>query len=268
MTVQSAAQLAFDGSSVDGSLFTSVTDFARDTPWLNTPIELWTNAGLGVFAVLMLMGWWNARRRDARSMALALAAPVAVVAAFAVAEVAKKLVAEVRPCYSLPHAYLVDACPARTDYAFPAATALPRSPPWRPCGSRPAPVRHRRRLAVLEGFTRVYVGAHYPHDVLGAALLALPVAYLASRLMSRLATPLVAHLRTGVLHPVIHRRSRRRPLRPLTSRPNRTGRLRPAPGVPADLADGPVEPPDRCHADTAAPTHRTRRLVNLRLSDD
>ncbi|MFE2706654.1 phosphatase PAP2 family protein [Streptomyces mirabilis] len=204
MTVQSAAQLAFDGSSVDGSLFTTVTDFARDTPWLNTPIELWTNAGLGVFAVLMLMGWWNARRRDARSMALALAAPVAVVAAFALAEVAKKLVAEVRPCYSLPHAYLVDACPARTDYAFPSGhstTAFAAVAALWLLDRRLSAIA--AVFAVLEGFTRVYVGAHYPHDVLGAALLALPVAYLASRLMSRLATPLVAHLRTGVLHPVL-----------------------------------------------------------------
>ncbi|MFD7378035.1 phosphatase PAP2 family protein [Streptomyces mirabilis] len=204
MTVQSAAQLAFDGSSVDGSLFTTVTDFARDTPWLNTPIELWTNAGLGVFAVLMLMGWWNARHRDDRSMALALAAPVAVVAAFAVAEVAKKLVAEVRPCYSLPHAYLVDACPARTDYAFPSGhstTAFAAVAALWLLDRRLSAIA--AVFAVLEGFTRVYVGAHYPHDVLGAALLALPVAYLASRLVSRLATPLVAHLRTGVLHPVL-----------------------------------------------------------------
>ncbi|MFF4139595.1 phosphatase PAP2 family protein [Streptomyces mirabilis] len=204
MTVQSAAQLAFDGSSVDGSLFATVTDFARDTPWLNTPIELWTNAGLGVFAVLMLMGWWNARRRDARSMALALAAPAAVVAAFAVAEVAKKLVAEVRPCYSLPHAYLVDACPARTDYAFPSGhstTAFAAVAALWLLDRRLSAIA--AVFAILEGFTRVYVGAHYPHDVLGAALLALPVAYLASLLMGRLATPLVAHLRTGVLHPVL-----------------------------------------------------------------
>lgn len=163
MTVQSAAQLAFDGSSVDGSLFTTVTDFARDTPWLNTPIELWTNAGLGVFAVLMLMGWWNARHRDARSMALALAAPVAVVAAFAVAEVAKKLVAEVRPCYSLPHAYLVDACPARTDYAFPSGhstTAFAAVAALWLLDRRLSAIA--AVFAVLEGFTRVYVGAHYP----------------------------------------------------------------------------------------------------------
>ncbi|MCW7941820.1 hypothetical protein AAW14_07060 [Streptomyces hygroscopicus] len=204
MTVHSAVQLAFDGSTVDGSMFTTVTDFARDTPWLNTPIELWTNAGLGVFAVLMLMGWWNARRRDTRSMSLALTAPVAVVAAFAVAEVAKKLVAEVRPCYSLPHDYFVDVCPARTDYAFPSGHSTTAF------ATVAALWLLDRRLsafaavfALLEGFTRIYVGAHYPHDVIGAALLALPVAYLASLLMGRLATPLVAHLRTGVLHPLL-----------------------------------------------------------------
>ena len=204
MTVHSAAQLALDGSAVDGSLFTTVTDFARDTPWLNTPIELWTNAGLGVFAVLMLMGWWNARRRDTRSMTLALAAPVAVVAAFAVAEVAKKLVAEVRPCYSLPHAYFVDACPARTDYAFPSGhstTAFATVAALWLLDRRLSAIA--AVFALLEGFTRVYVGAHYPHDVIGAALLALPVAYLASLILGRVATPLVAWLRTGALGPVL-----------------------------------------------------------------
>src|SRR3954447_6811265 len=78
MTVQPAPDLAFDGSGIDGSLFTTVTNVARDTHWLNAPIHLWTNAGLGVFAVLMLIGWWNARRRDTSAMTLALAAPVAV----------------------------------------------------------------------------------------------------------------------------------------------------------------------------------------------
>lgn len=154
--------------------------------------------------MLMLMGWWNARRRDTRSMTLALAAPVAVVAAFAVAEVAKKLVAEVRPCYSLPHDYFVDACPARSDYAFPSGhsttTFATVAALW---------LLDRRlsaiaaAFAMLEGFTRVYLGAHYPHDVIGAALLALPVAYLASLLLGRLAVPLVTRLRTGALEPVL-----------------------------------------------------------------
>ncbi|MEV6945856.1 phosphatase PAP2 family protein [Streptomyces sp. NPDC051172] len=204
MTAHSVVSLAFDGSGLDGSLFTAVTGLARDTRWLNTPLEVWTNAGLGVFAVLMLVGWWNARRRDTRAMALALAAPLAVVVAFAVAEIIKKVVAEVRPCYSLPHDYFVDACPARSDYAFPSGHSTVAA------ATVAALWLLDRRLAVIaaafalfEGFTRVYVGAHYPHDVLGAALLALPVAYLTSQILGRVAVPLVNRLRTGILQPLL-----------------------------------------------------------------
>ncbi|MGW0609027.1 phosphatase PAP2 family protein [Streptomyces sp. NPDC002788] len=204
MMLHPAVQLAFDGSGIDGSLFTAVTDLARDTKWLNTPLSLWTNAGLGVFAVLMLVGWWQARRRDSATMTLALAAPVAVMVSFTVAEVVKKVVAEVRPCYSLPHDYFVSACPARTDYAFPSGHTTVAA------ATVAALWLLQRRLAViaaafalLEGFTRVYLGDHYPHDVLGAALLAMPVAFLASRILGRVAVPLVERLRTGLLQPVL-----------------------------------------------------------------
>lgn len=195
---------AFNGSHIDDSLFTTVTNFARDTKWLNTPVELWTNAGLGVFAILVLLGWWNARRRDARAMTVALAAPVSIVVAFAVAEVVKKIVAEVRPCYSLPHDYFVAACPARSDYAFPSGHTTVA------VAAIAALYLLDRRLsavaavfALLEAFTRVYIGAHYPHDVLGSAVIALPVAFFVSLVLGRIAVPLVIRLRTGVLAPVL-----------------------------------------------------------------
>ncbi|MEU7305970.1 phosphatase PAP2 family protein [Streptomyces sp. NPDC007206] len=204
MTAAATAQLAFDGSGIDGSLFTSVTGFARDTKWLNTPLEVWTNLGLGVFAVLMVMGWWSARRRGTQAMTVALAAPVAVVTAFACAEVVKKIIGEVRPCRSMPHAYFVDACPAPSDYAFPSGHSTVAA------ATVAALFLLDRRLsaiaavfAVVEGFTRVYVGAHYPHDVLGSVLLALPIAYLTSLALRRWATPLVAALSGGALRPLL-----------------------------------------------------------------
>jgi undecaprenyl-diphosphatase len=200
MSTHSAHLLAFDGSGVDGSLFTSVTDFARSTPWLNAPMEDWTNLGLGVFAVLMVLGWWRARRRDAAAMTVALAAPVCVLVAFAVAEVVKKLVGEVRPCRSMPHAFIVETCPAPSDYAFPSGHSTVAA------ATVAALFLLDRRLcaiaavfALVEGFSRVYVGGHYPHDVAGSFALALPVAFLTSLAMRRLATPMVASLSSGRL---------------------------------------------------------------------
>ncbi|WP_354644212.1 phosphatase PAP2 family protein [Kitasatospora camelliae] len=199
-----AVPLAFNGSGIDGSLFTGVTDFARETAWLNAPLQLWTDAGLGVFALLMLIGWWNARRRDTPALTLALAAPLSVVLAFGLTEIVKDLVAETRPCYALPHDYFVDACPAPTDYAFPSGHSTTAF------ATVAALWLLDRRLSViaavfalLEGFTRVYLGDHYPHDVIGAAVLAIPAAYLTSRILARLATPLVARLRTGALAPAL-----------------------------------------------------------------
>lgn len=205
MTPQTMALLAFDGSRIDGSLFTSVTGFARDTRWLNTPVALATNLGLGVFAILMLMGWWRARRRDDTTMTLALAAPVSVLAAFAVAEVVKRLVAESRPCRSLPHDYFVSACPAPGDYAFPSGHTTVAA------ATVGALLLLDRRLAALaavftlwEGFTRVYVGDHYPHDVLGSLVIATPVALATSLLLARLARPLITRLRAGsALQPLL-----------------------------------------------------------------
>ncbi|MFB6961991.1 phosphatase PAP2 family protein [Streptomyces sp. NPDC056309] len=124
------------------------------------------------------------------SMILALAAPVAVVATFAVNVIAKKLVAEVRPCYSMPHAYFVDACPARADYVFPSGhstTAFATVAALWLLDRRLSAIA--AAFVLFEGFTRVYLGDHYPHDVLGSAFLALPVAYLASCLLGRIAAP-------------------------------------------------------------------------------
>jgi membrane-associated phospholipid phosphatase len=204
MTAAFPVPLAFNGSHIDGSLFTSVTDLARDTRWLNGPMEFYTNAGLGVFAVLMVIGWWRARRLDDTAMTLALAVPVSIGVAFAFAEVVKKIVAEQRPCRSMPHAFIVETCPAANDYAFPSGHTTTAA------ATVAALYLLDRRLAaiagvfaIFEGFTRVYVGGHYPHDVVGAAVLALPIAYATSRLLAHYAVPLVTRLRTGALQPVL-----------------------------------------------------------------
>src|SRR6478752_808681 len=94
------------------SLFFSVNDFARATPWLHGALGLYAGYGMVVFAGLLVAGWWIARRgADTTTMAAGL--------------------------------FLVNR-----RLGFIAALA-----------------------AVLMGFSRVYIAAHFPVEVVAGLLL-------------------------------------------------------------------------------------------------
>ncbi|MFF4159331.1 phosphatase PAP2 family protein [Streptomyces sp. NPDC001678] len=200
----SGPSLAFDGSTIDGGWYTDVTQLARHSArLLNDVMSAWSSYGLALFALLMLVVWWRARRADAATMARALAVPVVVVLVYGVDMVLKSVVREVRPCRSIPHSFTLESCPAPSDWAFPsnhtviafsAATAL-----WlldRKLGALAF------LAAVAMGFSRIWVGAHYPHDVAAGALVgvlvALPLAAASER-----AAPWVERARNGRLRPLL-----------------------------------------------------------------
>ncbi|MGW2641852.1 phosphatase PAP2 family protein [Streptomyces sp. NPDC001348] len=158
--------LALDGSSVDGAAYTDVVDLARRAPaWLNDTVSVWSTYGLALFAVLMVVGWWRARRAGATASVTALAVPLVVIVAYGVDAALKLLVREDRPCQSL-RVVTLEACPARGDWSFPsnhaaiaAAAAIALLFVSRRLGSV-AVVAAGAMVA-----SRVWVGAHYPHDV-------------------------------------------------------------------------------------------------------
>ncbi|MEU3317261.1 phosphatase PAP2 family protein [Streptomyces sp. NPDC006656] len=196
--------LALDGPAVDGHLYTRITGLAQQAPsWLDGAVAAWSTYGLGLFALLMVTAWWRARTAaDPARTATALAAPLVVVAAFLTDTGIKSVFREQRPCQTL-HTLTLEACPPLGDWSFPsnhaaiaaaAATAL-----W----------LTDRRLAViaapaalLMAFSRVWVGAHYPHDVLlglaAGAVIAWPLTRAARR-----AAPLVRRLHTTALRPLV-----------------------------------------------------------------
>ncbi|MFE1753319.1 phosphatase PAP2 family protein [Streptomyces anandii] len=178
--------LALSGSSIDGPVYTDVVDLARRSPaWLDDSVTAWSAYGLAVFAVLMAVGWWRARRVGAGAAVTALAVPIVVVVAYLVNALVKLLVHEVRPCRTL-HAVTLEACPARTDWSFPSNHAAIAA------AAAVALFFVSRRLGAIAavaaaamGVSRVWVGAHYPHDVLVGLLVGGLVAFALMRWLAR-----------------------------------------------------------------------------------
>ncbi|MEV7734889.1 phosphatase PAP2 family protein [Streptomyces sp. NPDC088921] len=178
--------MASDGSSVDGTAYLDVVRLARHAPaWLDGAVSFWSTYGLAVFAVLAVVGWWFARRGGDAAAVRALAVPVVVVVAYGVDALMKLAVRENRPCQSL-RVKTLEACPAPGDWSFPsnhAAIAAAAAVALLFVSRRLGAVAAVAALAMA--VSRVWVGAHYPHDVVAGVLVGGLVALMAMLVLRR-----------------------------------------------------------------------------------
>ncbi|MFF7946343.1 phosphatase PAP2 family protein [Streptomyces griseorubiginosus] len=178
--------MAFDGSSVDGTAYLDVVRLARHAPaWLDGAVSFWSTYGLAVFAVLAVVGWWFARRGGDAAAVRALAVPVVVVLAYGVDALVKLAMREDRPCQSL-RVKTLETCPAPGDWSFPsnhAAIAAAAAVALLFVSHRLGAVAVVAALAMA--VSRVWVGAHYPHDVLAGMLVGGLVALMAMLVLRR-----------------------------------------------------------------------------------
>jgi len=181
-------------SGSGSSLYDGIVEFAVGSPgFLQTLGSLYTKVGLLLFGALFVVAWWRARSTgSASAMAFALLAPLVTLAAYLVSEVSKSFIHEERPCRGLPETATVLKCPDPGDWSFPsnhstiaAAAAVGLIFAWRKL--MPWVIT----MALAMAFSRVFVGAHYPHDVLAGLTVGAVVAWLLVRVSKDRVTGLV-----------------------------------------------------------------------------
>ena len=190
------AGLAFDGANPDVSLLYDINGLAKDAPsWLDRAMAFVGEYGILLGLVLVVLWcWWSVRRGEDRQSAVVSVAgivwaPLAAAIAVVVNIPIRGFVERPRPF--LDHKGLDVLVEGKTDFSFVSdhatlAMALAAG----------LFVANRKfglvalGLALLEGFCRVFMGVHYPTDVVGGFALGTAVALLLSPLAAALLTPL------------------------------------------------------------------------------
>jgi membrane-associated phospholipid phosphatase len=187
----------------DRSLFLTINEWAQDTPWLHGPLKAYAGYGVVLFGALLVVGYLVARRRrDLDLLTASLWAALAPLIAVALNQPIASGVNEPRPFAVFPHALLLghrSADPSFTsDHATMAgAIAVGLLLVSRRLGAVAS------AAAVLMAFARVYVGAHYPVDVLAGLILGGAVTGLGWLLLRRPLRQLLAAVARSPLRVVV-----------------------------------------------------------------
>lgn len=192
------AVLADSGSNPDVDLLYDINGLAKDAPrWLDRVMEFVGEYGLLLAMVLLVLWcWWSVRRRSAAgdeaaaSVAGLVWAPLAAAIAVLVNVPIRGFVERPRPF--VDHQGLDVLVSGKNDYSFVSDHATLTM-----AMAVALFVAHRRfglvgiGLALFEGFCRVYMGVHYPTDVVGGFALGTAVALLLSPVAMALLTPVL-----------------------------------------------------------------------------
>ncbi len=226
------------GSSPDVSVLYDINGLAKNAPgWFDRAMAFVGEWGIMLAMVLVLFWcWWSVRRRGTAAESVAavtgiLWAPLAAGIALLINIPIRGFVERPRPFTE--HRGIEVLVDGKTDFSFVSdhatmAMALAAG----------LFVANRKfgyaaiGLALAEGFCRVYMGVHYPTDVIGGFALGTAVTLLLAPLALALLTPLVSAAASG--------------------RAGRLVRSRRAPACPADRTESLDIPEPRAENDLAA----------------
>ncbi|NOS35486.1 MAG: phosphatase PAP2 family protein [Deltaproteobacteria bacterium] len=132
----------------------------------------------------LIVGRWKSRQ------ALILLLLVVTSSDFLSSSIFKELFQRVRPCVALDHVHLLVGCGGSFSFPSSHATNIFAAMVW-------LSLHYRKALplfliiALLVSYSRIYVGVHYPLDVIGGACLGTSIAFLFIVVEVRLLPPLI-----------------------------------------------------------------------------
>ena len=192
---------------MDGRLFRLINRLAGRTGWAHGFFIAYAKYGIVLFAVLLVVAYLDGRRHgDLRAVSGSVWAAGAALVALGIGQLIGRAVNRARPYNAMTGVHLL--IDKTSDFSFPSDHATV-------AGAVAAGLLFTNRrwgtisavLAVAMAFTRVYVGAHYPGDVVAGVALGAAVAWagrvlvlpllmkLASRVSRTPARPLVTSTR-------------------------------------------------------------------------
>ena len=156
---------------MDGSIFRWINQLADRTGWAHGLFKANASFGIVLFAVLLLVAYIDGRQHDdLTAVAASIWAAIAAMAALGIGQIIGGAVDRARPYETMTNVHLL--VDKTTDFSFPSDHATV-------AGAVAVGLLFANRrwgiiasvLAVVMAFTRVYVGAHYPVDVLAGLAL-------------------------------------------------------------------------------------------------
>jgi len=184
---------------VDASLYRFVNRLADRTSFAHPLFVAYAKYGVALFGLLLLVAWWQARRTDNRcSLAAVVWGGAGTLAALGAGQIVGHVVDRARPYTAMPTAHLLIT--RTSDFSVPSdhATAV---------GAVAAGLWLANRrfgsmagvLALLMAFSRVYVGAHYPGDVIAGLVLGAGIVLVLWPLAGRVLRPSLRRLEPSPL---------------------------------------------------------------------
>lgn len=180
---------------MDFRIFRAINHLAARTGWAHPIFIADATYGVGLFAILLVVGYALARRdaSPARAVAAVAWSGVAAVISLGANQLIGHLVDRPRPYVTHPTVHVLVA--RSRDFSFPSdhtvVAAAVAAGLWFVCMRLGAV---SAVLALAMAFSRVYVGVHYPGDVLGGLAVGTAIAVAGHAPATRVLTPVVERI--------------------------------------------------------------------------